>query len=510
MNRTKTFFYNTISTGIMQAVTIVAGFLVPRFMLKFYGSEINGLVSSISQFMLYFSLVEAGLANAAIYSLYKPLADNNNKEINAVISASKRFYIKAGYLFVSLTVALAVLYPIFIRTDALPPLHMSILVLVMGISGALEFFTLSKYRVLLTADQKTYVISSASTISIMANTIIIVVLSYIKVNIVLLRGIALISVFIRPAILAVYVNLKYKYIDYDEKPNNAAMSKRWDAFYLQILASIQTGAPVVIATIFTNLKIVSIYTVFNLVTNGINGVFNTFVNCLPSMFGELIVKEEKEKLQKAYRDFSILFYYLMAVIFSVTFIAIMPFIKLFTRGITDANYDLPILGFLFVLNGFVSNMKNPQGALVISAGMYKETKWQTSIQGAINLVFGIIFVNLWGLEGIMIASILSHLYRDIDLILFVSKKILGLPLRDTIKPIIHMIISILVSIIPFMFIKWNIQSYAEWIAFSVFMIAFSSVVVLLIGLTLDRKNMNYIANRIKIMVGIRNGESVRQ
>ena len=54
---------------------MLAGFVTPLIMLKYYGSEVNGLVTSIGQFIVYFNLVEAGLSGAAIYALYKPLAD---------------------------------------------------------------------------------------------------------------------------------------------------------------------------------------------------------------------------------------------------------------------------------------------------------------------------------------------------------------------------------------------------------------------------------------------------
>ena len=73
MSRTKKFLYNSISTGFFQIVLMISGLITPRIMLKYYGSEINGLISSINQFIVYFNLVEAGLSGAAIYALYKPL-----------------------------------------------------------------------------------------------------------------------------------------------------------------------------------------------------------------------------------------------------------------------------------------------------------------------------------------------------------------------------------------------------------------------------------------------------
>ncbi len=244
MSGTNRFVYNSLTAAILQIFTVIAGFIVLRIMLIFYGSEINGLVTSIIQFIAYFNLVEAGLAGAALYALYKPLADEDHKSINAVLSATNRFYVLSGYIFVALTLGLALIYPDIVIIAELSPFSMGVLVLILGVFGALEFFTMAKYRVLLTADQKLYVISLASIVVIVLNTVIIAVLAYSGVSIVILRLVALFSVFARSFILYMYVRLNYTYIYYKETPNNEALNKRWDALYLQILGAVHTGAPV--------------------------------------------------------------------------------------------------------------------------------------------------------------------------------------------------------------------------------------------------------------------------
>lgn len=195
MSRTKKFVYNSLTAALLQIFTVIAGFIVPRIMLVFYGSEINGLVTSITQFIAYFNLVEAGLAGAAVYALYKPLADEDHKSINAVLSATNRFYMLSGYIFVALTLGLALIYPAFVKTTELSPFSVGTLVLILGVSGALEFFTMAKYRALLTADQKLYVLSLASIVAIVLNTVIIAILAYSGASIVILRLVALFSVF---------------------------------------------------------------------------------------------------------------------------------------------------------------------------------------------------------------------------------------------------------------------------------------------------------------------------
>jgi len=150
-----------------------------------------------------------------------------------------------------------------------------------------------------------------------------------------------------------------------------------------ILGAVHIGAPAVILTLITkNLKLVSVYTIFNMVIAGINGILSIFISGLSASFGDVIAKGETTVLQKAYREVVEFAYYgLITLVYSIAFVTIMPFIKIYTKGVTDINYDVPLIGFLFVLNGLLYNIKTPQGMLVISAGLFKETKVQTTIQG---------------------------------------------------------------------------------------------------------------------------------
>lgn len=496
MNRTKKFLHNSSSTALMQIVTMIVGFIIPRIMLQTYGSEINGLVSSISQFLSYFNLVEAGLSGAAVYALYKPLAEGNHKEISAVVSAAKRFYTLSGFIFVSLTLGLAVIYPIFIKTNAIAPLQVGLLVLVLGVSGALEFFTMAKYRVLLSADQKTYVISIAFTIQIILNTLIIVVLSHIRVNIVILRAVAVLSIFICSIILASYVTVKYKYINYKENPNNEALKKRWDALYMQLLGAAQVGGPVIIATIYTNLKMVSVYTIYNMILTGINGVLSIFFTGISASFGDVIAQNKQNTLQKAYREFEFFYYVLVSIVYSVLVVVIMPFIRIYTKGINDINYDMPIIGFLFVLNGLFSNIKTPQDMLMISAGLYKETRLHSTIQGLITIVGGIMLVPILGIAGILMASAASNIFRCIVQLFFIPRNVTKLRVRDSGYRMMRVILVVAIVWISFMDINPTLYSYFDWVIFSSIVGVYTCTIILVLSLLFERKEMKNVSNRI--------------
>ena len=67
--RTSRFVQNTVFTGAYQLTAMLMGFVTPRLMMLFYGSQVNGLIVSATEFLTYFRMVEAGLAAAAVYSL---------------------------------------------------------------------------------------------------------------------------------------------------------------------------------------------------------------------------------------------------------------------------------------------------------------------------------------------------------------------------------------------------------------------------------------------------------
>ena len=175
---------------------------------------------------------------------------------------------------------------------------------------------------------------------------------------------------------------------------------------------------------------------------------------------------------------------------------IMPFISLYTRGITDAEYYNPLFGMLFVLNALAYNIKTPQGMLVISAGHYKETRLQVTLQGGIAIVAGVLLSIKFGLNGIILGVMASNIYRDIDLFFYVPKKITQLPVKKTIRKIVCMIIEIVVICLPFHYLNIRCDSYFQWIKIAVAVTFYAAVIIIAMGIICNRKEIEGIWKRI--------------
>ena len=248
-SRTTRFVQNTISTALYQLTAMVMGFITPRLMILYYGSEVNGLIVSVTEFLTYFKMVESGLAAAANAALYEPLAKRDNAAISAIVSAARGFFNTAGWLFAAITLVLAAAYPFFVPVHdvngaLLGNGYVMLLIAAMGLSGTLEFFTMSRYRVLLTADQRTYVVSLASMASLMLSTALIVALPYLGQDVIVVRLAASLTILLRSVVFLKYTRKHYPAIDAYAAPNRGAMSQRWDALNVELTGVFQQGAGV--------------------------------------------------------------------------------------------------------------------------------------------------------------------------------------------------------------------------------------------------------------------------
>ena len=105
--RSKKAKLNISVSLVKQIITLVCGLIVPRVMLRAFGSEANGAVSSIAQFLAYITLLEGGIGGVARAALYKPLAAEDRKVIGSIMFEIQHFFRLIGYLFAAYVIVLA-------------------------------------------------------------------------------------------------------------------------------------------------------------------------------------------------------------------------------------------------------------------------------------------------------------------------------------------------------------------------------------------------------------------
>ncbi|MBQ7410440.1 MAG: hypothetical protein IJW20_03550 [Clostridia bacterium] len=432
--RSKKALKNIFLALMLQFITVICGFIVPRLIIENYGSDVNGLVSSITQFLAYITLLESGIAPVVRAQLYKPIAEKNNKQIADILKASEKFFKKIAYIFVGYLVVLCLAYPI-IMNNQFDTLYTISLVIIISISTFAEYYFGMTYRIFLYAKQENYVVSLIQIITTIINTILVVVLVKMNVSIQIVKLISAIVFVFRPILQNIYVKRKYK-IDIKEADNSYKLKQKWDGLAQHIAAVVHGNTDVAVLTFFSTMTEVSVYSIYLMVINGIKKIVNSLTGGIDASFGDMIARKENNNLNTKFRIYETFYITLITIVFSCTFVLIVPFVKVYTSEINDVNYIRSIFAFIIVLSEFIYAIRLPYNTLVLSAGHFKETRVGAWIEAGANLIISIILVKEHGLIGIAIGTLIAMLIRTIEFIVYSSKKILERNILVAIKKII--------------------------------------------------------------------------
>lgn len=110
---TKNVFFS-IATEVIK---LFCGLILPRLILTNYGSAYNGIVQSVSQFLSMIALMKLGIGSLTRSSLFKPLAEKDDEELNRVLSATEAFMRRLALIFAGLVLVFACVYPILISDE---------------------------------------------------------------------------------------------------------------------------------------------------------------------------------------------------------------------------------------------------------------------------------------------------------------------------------------------------------------------------------------------------------
>lgn len=468
MNKKKSVFVNIVATLLYQIVTMIAGFIVPALILSSYGAEVHGYTSTVTSIMGYIVLLNAGLATASIQSLYSPLAQKDHYRTNQIVNAIDKLYIRTGVLYTIAVFGAAAVLPFLIK-DQLPIGQIVGIMIVMGGTQTMECFIYSKWRALLQADQRLYVVSFADTFGYLLRTIIQVILLRNGCGPVIVLAVPAITVVLRMIVLSTYCRKHYSYLDKRVKEDRSALSNRWSAFVHQIAGLIVNNTDVVLLTVFRNLVEVSIYSVYNLVFNNLyKTLTNVFAHSSIASFGHLIFEDKLEKLGDNYNIYEFIYYYVISVVYAITACMLLPFIQNYTRMNSNIHYVDYKLAIFFICIGIANNARVPCGTIIDAAGHFKQTQNRAIIEAVINIVVSILLLPSMGMYGLLIGTICSFAYRTTDIIVYAHRHILKRPLGKTISRLIRVVFIVSIAPISFQLLcKDDILSWTMWVFHSI-------------------------------------------
>ena len=215
----------------------------------------------------------------------------------------------------------------------------------------------------------------------------------------------------------------------------------------------------------------------------------------------MIARGETSALQRAFAEFQTSLYSLNGVLCGVAAALIVPFVSLYTAGVSDVDYARPLLGFLVILNVMLYHLKSPQGLLVTAAGHYRQTRLQTSVQTIILIAAGIVLGRFFGIEGVVAGACLSNLYRDIDLMFYVPRKITGSsPIDTLVKMLASCFIAALIAV-PYVLFAPCCNGWAAWFIQAILLAIWGAVAAFGVCFVTQRNELMGLLRRLHILKG---------
>ena len=168
IERTKNATRNILFGVFLKAYQIVIPFLMRTAMIYFMGVQYLGLNSLFTSILQVLNLAELGVGSAMVYSMYKPIAEDDEIAICALLRLYKKYYFLIGLVIAVVGTMLTPFVPMLIKSDLPKELNVYILYLLNLALTVLSYWLFAYKNSLLLAHQR---IDITSKVTILTSTV---------------------------------------------------------------------------------------------------------------------------------------------------------------------------------------------------------------------------------------------------------------------------------------------------------------------------------------------------
>ncbi len=486
---------NSVASLLFQVTAIVCGFVLPRVFLQHFGSEVNGLVNSISQFLSVVAFLELGVGAVVQSSLYKPLADKDSHQISCVVVSANRFFRTIALVLLVYVVVLMLVYPMISNQD-FDGVFTAILIGAMSISSFAQYYFGIVDSILLTADQRGYIQYNAQTIALVLNTVACVAMISAGCSVQMVKLVSSLIFLVRPLVLRIYVNRRYgidRKVKYEEEP----IKQKWSGVAQHVASVVLNGTDVIVLTMFSTLSNVSIYSVYYLVVSGVKTLFMSITDGFQAVLGELWAKQRLEELDSFFGWVEWGVHTGTTFVFACTAVLIVPFVQVYTLGVSDADYVQPLFAVLLTLANAMHCMRLPYNIMVLAAGHYRQTQRNYIVAVVLNVVISVLTVEIWGLVGVAIGTFVAMAYQTIWLFVYDSKNLIHWPLKNVAKQFTVDALSSVLIVAVGRRMVFNDTSYLGWILLAFKVASVAAAIVIAVNCTFYVDRMKQMFDRVR-------------
>ncbi|PSU97731.1 lipopolysaccharide biosynthesis protein [Photobacterium kishitanii] len=394
--------YHLILSVIFTIITGFLSFYINRVFSNQVGQESLGIYRLFTQLIVYLNLAELGVSTAAAALLYSPLHKKEYRSVSSLIYTIDYFYKRIAFAVVIFGVCVNFILPYFVdNIDIKIYLIWNILVLTTA-----STYLYAKYPILLSADQ-----NYGSVQLIRSLVKIFVLILQVSILFVYKSFLAFILVNILSCILE-YLFFRRKYISmygdvikHVKIINHDLISKTKKTFIHKISAVLVFNTDYIIIAKFISLNVVAIYSSYILVTQFLLLILQNIVQVIRPKIGKILSYSNNEDK-----------YIYWESLYVINFAGSVMIVSLLYFGLSDIIYYWMGEGFqiskftliLIVINVFISVIRISTEIIKDVSGYFDDI-YTPIIEGSMNLILSLVLVFYFGLNGVILGTIISNI-----------------------------------------------------------------------------------------------------
>ena len=496
--------YSALNAITAMGLTIVNGLLgivVTKFVISSFGSDFNGLNSTANQIVNMLLILEGGFTLASNVALFKPLNDNNLDLVNSILAATKNKFKKIGLLFLSIGMVISVVYSFFVKSS-LPQELVITVVLMTIVPSAFNLYYATTYRVLLQGQQKEFVINIITMLTVGLGHIANVVMIFMHGQMWMVRFNTMIFSFANSLLIALYVRRKNRFINLKAEPHKEYIKGTNDVMIQKITGVIYNSAPIVFLSVSSSggTALASVYAVYNSIFVMVKSLLHGVIDAPRHSFGQLIAERDREKVYPVFAQYEFIAFFAIFIMLTTCCTLILPFIKIYTYGITDTNYFDPFIAVMMVLISTTEMIHIPSGHLINMAGEFKISRNFQLIGCVVLLISMITGGSIFGVYGMLAALLCTAILLAVLEIGYVHIKFFKSGILNFFKTILPLIVFGFITCFIEMKLPLTVTGYFKFLIYAIIFVIINTVIGLIVSFIFNRKQLFAMFSRIKLFI----------
>lgn len=406
--RTKNTVRNILTGSVSRIINIILPFFNRTVILYVMGTKYLGLSSLFTSILSFLSLSELGLGAAMVYSMYKPIARNDDETICALLNLYKRLYRIIGFVVLGLGMALMPFLRQLINDEIPPEINLHLLYFIYLFNSVLSYWLFAYKNALLQAHQRNDVNNVISAVIIPASYAVMLGALWLTKNYYAYVIWQPVFTIITNLIRSRYVDRHFPHLklrgEISTELRRSITKKVAALIGTKLNTVVLNAADNLVMSAFLGLTVIAVYGNYYMIMSSIIGFLGIIYSAMTAGLGNSL---QTETVEKNYRDFEKLSFMNSWLVgwCSVCLVCLyQPFMRIWVgEELMFPFYVVLELGLYF----YIYQLRKIPVVYKDAAGIWWEDRFRPYVCMVTNVVLNILLVQIIGISGIILSTVFS-------------------------------------------------------------------------------------------------------